>query len=707
MRNGALATGSLLALVWGAVSLAQAPPPAPASANQQQAAATAQIQASPPAGAASRVRFVGNTSFTQQDLRAALADPLQQIQNQGLSVPLADDTAYYLGVFYRRHGYPAADVTYKMYGNGQFLELEVREGRYYNLGQIDFKGDKAFPPAALNDYMIGTTRARFSQFQKQLPFVEADLVTGTSLVQGYYVSQGFPEVKIVKLETKPDEAHDVVNATVTIQEGPRYFFGPITFANDPEIPVTNFYAKFNQLTGQAKPYSEAELANLQRDLIFIYKKAGHYAATVEVSADLAHLPAGGRVPVRVTSNPGPVYRFGTVEVDQAPGARLKPDFLPQRFAELQGRTYSPDTVRDLNNEMVRTGLFDTLDLQETAEPDDTIRLTLSPREGRAKEFSVFGGYRTFDGAILGASYTNRNIGGEGHIVSVSLEYTGRGPSGEISYEDPWFLKTRDRLRLAVGLDQKQVEGYTYTEAYARASLTRKYLKAFETGAYVEARSVNLSDVTIDPPNLVGPTSYQLATVGLTHTIDMRDSAVNPRSGWILVVTASGSEPLQQASAFLRATERFSIYQSFGKGLLAAGVRFGVIMPSSGGTLGVPIEERFFNGGADTVRSYGERELGPRDNNNNPYGGLARSIFNLEYQHPLFGDLTGAVFFDAGGLGVSPFSNLSTAIGVGIRYNLPVGPLRIDYGLNPAPRFNPASHTRDPIGAFHLSFGFAF
>jgi hypothetical protein len=53
---------------------------------------------------------------------------------------------------------------------------------------------------------------------------------------------------------------------------------------------------------------------------------------------------------------------------------------------------------------------------------------LSPREARAKEFSVFAGYRTFDGPIIGTSYSDRDIGGEGHIFSVALEYTGRGPS---------------------------------------------------------------------------------------------------------------------------------------------------------------------------------------------------------------------------------------------------------------------------------------
>ena len=156
----------------------------------------------PPPQAASRVRFVGNTKFSDKELSAALADPLAAIQQRGLSLPLADDTAYYLGVFYRRHGYAAVDVKYKI--QGPLLELDISEGPYYRLGEIYFEGNKTFLPAALKDYMIGTTRARFSQFQKQLPFVESDLVTGTTLLQSFYISEGFPQVQIVKLATIPD-----------------------------------------------------------------------------------------------------------------------------------------------------------------------------------------------------------------------------------------------------------------------------------------------------------------------------------------------------------------------------------------------------------------------------------------------------------------------------------------------------------------------
>src|SRR5262249_31136141 len=258
---------------------------------------------SPPPQTASRVRFVGNTRFDDRALKTALADPLSAIEQRGLSLPLADDTAYYLGVFYRRHGYPAVDVKYKI--QGPYLELAIFEGPYYKLGEIYFEGNKTFQSAVLKDYMIGTTRARFSQFQKELPFVEADLVTGTTLLQSFYVSQGFPQVQIVKLTTLPDNKRGAVDAVVTINEGPRFYFGPISFSENFGIAPTEFSEKIKSLTEPPKPYSEAELQNLQRDLTFQFKKKGYYLAVVTVTPNFRAVQAG-RVPITVESVPGPI-----------------------------------------------------------------------------------------------------------------------------------------------------------------------------------------------------------------------------------------------------------------------------------------------------------------------------------------------------------------------------------------------------------------
>jgi len=651
----------------------------------------------PPPQAASRVRFVGNTKFSDRDLSAALADSLAAIQQRGLSLPLADDTAYYLEVFYRRHGYAAVDVKYKIHG--PYLELDISDGPYYKMGEIYFEGNKTFQPAALKDYMIGTTRARFSQFQKQLPFVEADLVTGTTLLQSFYISQGFPHVQIVKLATIPDNQTGVVNAIVTINEGPRFYFGPISFSGNFGIAPTEFSAKIKSLTKPPKPYSDAELQNLQRDLTFGFKKKGYYSASVSVTPNFrgAH---GGLVPITVDAVPGPLYRFGAFVENQGPNARVRPEFLPRRFEQLRGITYDPEKLKDLYSRLYLTGLYDSLDIQEVPQTDDTITLVATPEEAKAKELGFYVGYDTFDGILLGTNYTNRNVDGLGRIFSFFVDYTGRGPDGEISYENPWFLERDIDFRTALGLSFKSLVGYSIQKYYGRIAFTKTFRKGIETAAFFEAKEGNVSSIVIHPEFLAGPTSYQLITLGLSQTFDFRDSPTNPRKGWVLDGSASFSESVDGSASFARFTGRYSTYFSFGKTLLALGARLGY-MDAVQGTAGVPIDERFFNGGSTTVRSFYETELSPKDTENHPIGGLARSIFNMEYDVPIYGDLVGAAFIDAGGTGDTPFDNFATGIGGGVRYNLPIGPVRMDYGVNPAPRKNQS------VSVLSLSFGFAF
>ncbi len=101
----------------------------------------------------------------------------------------------------------------------------------------------------------------------------------------------------------------------------------------------------------------------------------------------------------------------------------------------------------------------------------------------------------------------------------------------------------------------------------------------------------------------------------------------------------------------------------------------------------------------------------RKDDGNPIGGEFFTVFNVEYTFPIYGELQGAAFFDAGNLLPSsddPFARVTAgfddmryAIGLGLRYRLPIGPIRLDYGYNPDRRAG------EDIGAFHFSFGFAF
>ena len=156
-------------------------------------------------------------------------------------------------------------------------------------------------------------------------------------------------------------------------------------------------------------------------------------------------------------------------------------------------------------------------------------------------------------------------------------------------------------------------------------------------------------------------------------------------------------------------EKSSFQKWFQRSLLAFGARAGIVYPldtaGQPAAYAIPIDERFFTGGSTTVRSFAERDLGPHDPRGNPIGGQYYSIFNVEYTFPIYGEILGAVFVDAGNLlpdaSEPGLNDLRYGIGAGLRYNLPIGPVRLDYGVNPSPKENEA------FGAFHFSFGFAF
>ena len=261
------------------------------------------------------------------------------------------------------------------------------------------------------------------------------------------------------------------------------------------------------------------------------------------------------------------------------------------------------------------------------------------------------------------------------------------------------------------------------------TLSRQVTDAYSVGLVLGARHVEITDAAIAPVFL-GNTSYFISTVGFTQTLDLRKNPLVAPRGFIIDNTADlATSALGSEVDLIRVTGRVSYYLSFGpeqpqltgedlqksslkkwfeRSLLAFGARAGVVYPLNTDGMSeayaIPIDERFFNGGSTTVRSFAERELGPSDRGD-PIGGEFYTIFNVEYTFPIWGELLGAVFVDAGNLlpeASNPsLSDMRYGVGAGLRYNLPIGPIRLDYGVNPNPRGDEA------FGAFHFSIGFAF
>ena len=670
------------------------------------------------------IEFRGNTAFDEKTLRSQLKEQIATIDQYGLTSARADDAAFFLGLFYKKHGYAHIQVRYEI--EGDRLQLVVTEGPLVHLGKIQFSGQHSIGADKLFEYAVGPTRQRYSKLQKLLPFVSSDVEEGANLVERFYISEGFVDATVEKPQytfVQPD----LVDALIVVHEGQQYHFGHVEFIGPTIYGAETLRAEINDLVSQ--PYTEARVATIPRRLQAYYKARGYYAMKVDASAD-SSAAVQAHVPVRVTVDPSHIYYFDGVTVTGTQA--LRPSYLVNRFKRLRGKPYSPDVLDKKFRELMRTSLFNILQINPTPVDYDQLRLDITVEEAKRQQLGFSIGYGSFEGPIFGVQYANRDLFGYGRPLTTSVEVSGRGYKGDILYEDPYLFESDYALRARLSAITFDFDGYTKFELGPRFTLSRKITDQYEVALVYAARHVEITDATIRPEELIGQDSYFISSIGITQTLDLRKNPLVAPRGFVFDNTIDvASSAIGSDVDFLRTTARASYYLSFAsepvavvggenleksgfrkwfeRSLLAFGGRAAVIYPldTMGTTqaLAIPIDERFFNGGSTTVRSFGERDLGPHDRRGNPIGGEFYTIFNVEYTFPLYGELKGAVFVDAGNLLPNAdepgFDDMRYGIGAGLRYDLPIGPVRLDYGVNPNPR------PTEDFGAFHFSFGFAF
>jgi outer membrane protein assembly complex protein YaeT len=707
-------------LAQGAVDV----PRAEEKQQQQNAVAKAQEKR---AQSSTNVEFTGQQAFNEKDLRSAVKEQLTTLDQFGLTSARADDLAFFIEIFYHKHGYTKATVRYKIESRDR-LRMEINEGSLMSLGTITFQGNEHEPAKKLFEFVVGPTRERYSKLQHTLPFVASDIQEGTDLVHRLYIAEGFLDAAVDPPRYTFNNEASRVDVTIPIREGRQYFFGDVTFRGETIYGADALRGQLEDLLKQ--PFTDARVADIPRRLQSYFKSRGYYEVKVEATAE-PERKSGANIPVQVAVSPGQLYHFSG-EVFVSGLSRLRPGFVQKRFTRLKGKVYSPEALDDRFRALMKTGLFNVLKIEPTPIADEEqLLLNISAEEAKSKEVGFSLGYGTFEGGIIGAQFRERDLFGYGRPITMSVEVSQRSYKGEFIYEDPFLFDTDFSFRNRAAAFTFEYDGYSKFEIGDRMELSRKLTKQYEVGLVFAPRHVEITRTTI-ANRFLGDTSYFVNSLGFTQTLDLRESPLVAPRGFLfnntldVASTAFGSEV-----QLIRGTGRAAYFLPFGpksltpgvvedqtgpalkrwfqQSALGLGARVGVVHslnnsgPDEPTTL--PIDERFFNGGATSVRSFGERDLGPHDPKGNPIGGEFYTIFNIEYTFPIYGELQGATFFDAGNLlptSEEPgLDEMRYALGLGLRYKLPIGPIRLDYG------WNPDRQPGEDFGAFHFSFGFAF
>ncbi|MDA8163553.1 MAG: outer membrane protein assembly factor BamA [Desulfobacteraceae bacterium] len=663
------------------------------------------------------IKFVGNSQLGADQLREAAAYELEQFKTSGYRPADADDAAYQMELAYKNKGYAFATVGYRyeVVGGKAVVTFVIDEGPRVRIDHIAIEGNHA----------IGTGELRsFFRKEQQGPlgtgpvyFVKSAAEDAVSQIRDLYYLQGFMDAKVEGPEVEFSKDRERADITVKIDEGEQYRISAITFTGDlaPEVRP-ELKAIERSLAGQ--PYHRRQSLDLRSKIAEAYANNGFPEATIDVQVGQKAKP--WQVVLTADIHSGPRVRISAIEISG--NVKTKTPFIRSRIELKPGDFYSAKAQRRSFSALYQTGLFSKVEFSLAEGPDPHHRiLKVHVEEVPTRELSVEAGWGSYELLRLRVGLEEKNLLGTGRSLQTSVGGSTKGADLTTTLIDPWFLRTGVTANLPVYFNYRIEPSFTSREVGTSLLFSKNLGKKLTLTLGYNIRNTSLTDVAIGAALEDFKNNYNLASIKSRLSYDTRNDIFFPTEGQNSYLSGEAADPvLGSQIAFFRLTTGTSRYYPLGKkSVLALRYDTGFIIPSRGQDT-IPLAERFFNGGENTVRSFGQDELGPKDINGNPIGGTAYNVISAELRRQLRGPIIGTLFTDFGNVAPSRegvfgtseaelvsatfsdyFRDMRSGVGAGLQYLLPIGPARLDAAYNPASRENEAGYK------IHFSVGMAF
>ena len=670
-----------------------------------------------------RVVFQGNDHLPESDLEAATTEELTGFAGSDYPEAKADDAAFLIESAYKKAGYALVKVTYAIGAEqaGPVLTFTINEGPRVLVSSIVMAGNTTFSDKQL--------LAFFEEKSSGLPgmgslvFVEAQIRDAVAAIRDLYTGDGFLKVKIAGPFFQFNADRSRVEVRLTIDEGQRITVGAVHFQGDILADARPELDKLAaELTG--KPFLGRRKLMLRSGVQEIYGNLGYPDVQVEIAENRA--APSPEVNLACTILSGPKVVISGIEV--AGNTRTDREFILHRLALRQGDIFSSRKKRESFQRLYQTGLFSKvgLDLAPGRSADERM-LAVHLEESLDREVFFQGGWGSYELLRGSAGFQDKNIFGSGRVFRTEVGGSVKSANVEAAVRDPWIFGTDISADLPVFYRYREEPSFTSDELGMSLLFTKDLSKDLSASlAYLYSSTSTTDIAAMDIAE--SESDYTIASVKLQTTLDTRNDILFPTSGRKIFAAAEVAEPsLGSGLSFYRfnfgAREFYPLSK---KNILALRYTTGVIFPGRD-QITIPIGERFFNGGENTVRSFRESELGPKDASGDPLGGMAFNVFTVELRRLLTDRLAGSLFMDYGNVSpnLSPeedsdgpftdrqdvidstlrdyFSDFRPGLGVGLQYLLPVGPARLDFAWNP----DQDTDREEDSFTVHFSIGMAF
>ncbi|HEX9443408.1 MAG TPA: outer membrane protein assembly factor BamA [Candidatus Binatia bacterium] len=568
------------------------------------------------------------------------------------------------------------------------IPLEALDtSREWLVKDLTLKGNKHFFASELEEILSTKTRPWYAPWRERPRFDPEVFASDLQRIERFYQARGFYEAKVAH-DLATDDDRNLVSATILINENPPVLVGRIAIDIDdhPELraALDRERAKFPLKEG--KVFAEDAYQQTAAAIKEFFYDQGR--ARVEVGRRAEVLPDERRADVFYSVHAGPETFFGPTKIEGLKD--VTPDVVERELAYKPGDRFSGKALRDTRRNLLQLDLFGEIDIEPQLAAGETnvVPVAARLREKPPHEIKIGVGYGTEDKLRGQARWRDNNFLGGARQLEVGLKVSFIARELDARFVQPHFLGQNNRFTALLGPRQFDEPGYKLNLTRFQPRFERKFsdrLSAF-VGYRVEYDQLShLSKSTFDVLKPFDRKGW-LSAVSLGSVWNTTDDRANPTTGalYSLLVEEAGTVWGGSYDFVKLLGESRWYYPLAEKTVLASRLKLG-FADTLDGSREVPIFERFFAGGADSVRGYERRGLGPMSPAHKPVGG--RSLFegSVELrQQQLWKQLGGVLFLDFGQVSLRSFDppvrDLKFAAGFGFRYGTPIGPLRLDFGF---------------------------
>ena len=580
------------------------------------------------------------------------------------------------------------------------ITVVVDEGDKMKVKQITASGNRAFGI----DKIKGVMETKEEGWFQSGVFNDEKFVSDLKKILVLYYEEGYVKAKIngysfgeIDINAKKiveefvsfERAANAININIPVNEGIRYMVKELSVSGMQKYSDEEILEAM-----ELKPERPFNRVQFERDVASVrnlYAGSGYIFS--QIKENFVYDDDIGNVIIALEITEGPIAYVNEIKIRGNYVTLEK--VIRREIPIVEGQPFDSNRIRKAQEKIYNLGFFDNVVIDTEQVDMDRLNLVFEVTERKTGNIGLGAGFSTVEGLVGYVQLSQSNLFGEGKAFSADVQFGSDKQSWQLSYKDPWLFDTATSF----GADLWNVykrnsynnQGYDLDTYGFNLSFGRRFgdeHRAFLTYRYQEDKYSNIDPVLA---GIVGEGKSQISSITPMYVYDDRDDVFDPSRG----VYASFS--MQLGGGWLGgdfnyiktvADVRYFVPSIWRTALaLHAKVGSGTAYNYSYGNAALPVTEKFYCGGTDTVRGYEERALGPLG------GGDFLMVFNAEYKIKLVErTLTAAVFYDSGNCWANadevdwtnPF--LYSAVGAGIRLTIPgtVMVLRLDYGYGLVP-----------------------